>query len=101
MGNFFVVLPALDQPDQAAAVFQAGIDRANSLLPLHPNSQLRADWFNAATFQRLNSTGSPIVTDPATGTWLATLGVWFHKDGFATGEEPRLLDRYPKTAPAI
>ncbi len=96
MGNFLVVVPALDQPDQAASVFQAGSDRANSLLHLNPNAQLRADWFNAATFQRMNSTGSPIATDPATGTWLATLGVWFHKDGFATGEESRLLDRYLK-----
>ncbi len=99
MGNFLVVLPALDQPEQATAVFQAGIDRAASLLALKPNSQQRADWFESATFQRLNSTGSPIATDPATGSWLATLGVWFHKDGFATGEEPRLLDRYLKDGP--
>lgn len=99
LGNFFVVLPAQDQPDQSTALFQKGIDRANSLLHLNPNAQQRADWFAAASFQRLNSTGSPIVADPATGTWLATLGVWFHKDGFATGEEPRLLDRYLKDGP--
>ncbi len=92
MGNFLVVVPVLERPEEAAAIFQAGIERADSLLGVKPNGTSRAGWFEAASFARLNGTGTPIVTDAATGSWLATLGVWFHAHGFASGEEGRLLD---------
>ena len=94
MGNFLVVLPGLERPEEAAAVFGTGIERAGSLLGLKPNGESRADWFDAASFARQNGTGSPIVSDAATGSWLATLGVWFHADGFASSEKRRLLERY-------
>ena len=94
LGNFFVVLPMLERPDGAAGVFQAGIERARPLLGVTQNDERRGDWFDAASFARFNGTGSAIAMDAATGSWLATLGVWFHADGFASGEEGRLLDRY-------
>jgi len=94
LGNFLIVLPTVERPDAASAVFRAGVERAEPLLGLVPNDGRRADWFEAASFSRFNGTGSPIASDDATGSWLATLGVWFHADGFATGEEGRLLGRY-------
>jgi hypothetical protein len=94
LGNFLIVLPTLERPDAASAVFRAGVERAEPLLGLVPNDGRRADWFEAASFSRFNGTGSPIASDDATGSWLAALGVWFHADGFATGEEGRLLGRY-------
>jgi hypothetical protein len=94
LGNFLIVLPTLERPDAASAVFRAGVERAGALLGVVPNDEHRADWFDAASFSRFNGTGSPIALDDASGSWLATLGVWFHADGFATGDEGRLLGRY-------
>jgi hypothetical protein len=99
LGNFFVVLPTRERPDDAASLFRVGIQRAASLLGLTPNGESHSEWFYAASFARLNGTGSPVVSDAATGSWLASLGVWFHADGFACGEERRLLDAYLRRDP--
>ncbi len=48
----------------------------------------------AASFARENRSGTPIVSDPKTGSWLLVTGTWFHVEGFGTGAESRLLDRY-------
>jgi asparagine synthase (glutamine-hydrolysing) len=47
----------------------------------------------AATFARHNESGGKIATDAATGRWLLSAGTWFHSDGYASGDEPKLLAR--------
>lgn len=98
MGNFLVVVPqgepAAAGQNEAAALFNSGIEHAGMLLSAIPNSQLSSDWFHAASFPRRNGSGTPIVRDPATGTWLLAIGSWFHSDGFSCGDENKLLDCY-------
>ena len=48
----------------------------------------------AAAFPRQNGSGTPIVTDQPTGSWLLALGTWFHAMGYGSGAEIRLLQRY-------
>jgi len=94
LGNFLVVLPAQNGPADADAIFSQGTELAQTLLSTQPSAQLHADWFHAASFPRHNGSGSAIVHHEATGSWLATLGTWFHADGLSSGDEAKLLDRY-------
>jgi len=94
LGNFFVVIPSPERPQDSRALFSAGIERAASLLGVRPSRELSADWFHAASFPRHNGSGSVIVSDQATGSWLTSIGARFHADGFACGEESRLLHAY-------
>lgn len=40
-----------------------------------------------------------MVDDPQTGTWLLTIGTWFHTDGYGSGSEDHLLTRYLNVGP--
>lgn len=94
MGNFFVVLPSQNGPADAEATFSHGTELAQSLLSTKPSDQLHADWCYAASFPRQNGSGSTIARHEPTGSWLSALGTWFHADGFSSGDEAKLLDRY-------
>jgi hypothetical protein len=94
LGNFFVVVFAHDFRGEAAQLFGAGLDAARCLKMQVPNNVVETAWVHAASFARQNGSGTPIVTDMNTGSWLLTFGTWFHTENYATGAEARLLHRY-------
>ncbi len=55
---------------------------------------IEIDWAHAASFPRQNGSGTPIVTDQTTGSWLVAIGTWFHTEGYGAGEESQALNRY-------
>ena len=94
MSNFFVVLPAVRQAALGNAIFQNGLAQFRNLRNEEPTNMVTSDWVSVCSFQRKNGTGSPIVVDAQTGSWLVACGTWFHQDGYGVGQEDRLLERY-------
>lgn len=62
-----------------------------------PSSRINLDWVCAASFRRKNGSGSVITSDPGTGSWLLSSGLWFYSDSLAAGDESRLLSKYLDT----
>ncbi len=93
MGNFLIIVapnePHSEAKDEAVRIFQAGL----ALKGAKPNGLIESDWVWAASYARQNGSGSPIAADPETGSWLLVAGTWFHSDGYASGDEQRLLAR--------
>ena len=52
---------------------------------------LQSEWVCAASYSRLNGSGSSIVNDEETRSWLLILGTWFHASNLASGQEQDLL----------
>jgi hypothetical protein len=94
VGNFLVLNPSRNCQQEASFSFSVGLRFARSAKLQIPNSQLENDWAIAAMFPRKNNSGSPIVIDPGTGSWLLSIGTWFQSDGHGSGDEARLLERY-------
>lgn len=94
MANFLVILPQVDRAAEGASRMRSGIKLARALKGQSPNSTVMTPWAYAAFFPRKNSSGTPIATDPATGSWLISIGTWFHDGGYGSGAETRLLARY-------
>jgi len=99
LGNFFVVVFADDFRCEAERLFGAGLDAARCLKTQLPSSVVETAWAHAASFARQNGSGTPIVTDIGTGSWLLTIGTWFHTENYASGAEARLLHRYLEIGP--
>jgi len=74
--------------------FRSCLETVRQAKSREPSGVIETDWASVATFARLNGSGTPVVSDPATGTWLLALGTWFHGDGMRSGDEARLLQRY-------
>jgi hypothetical protein len=93
MGNFLIIVAPTDTQegakDEAGRLFRAGLELKGG----KPNGLVEADWVRAATYARQNGSGAPIVEDSETGNWLLVAGTWFHSDGYASGDEQRLLAR--------
>ena len=94
MSNFFVVLPALSHWQLGKEIFQNGLDHSLNIRKAQPSKVLESEWVSAASFARDNKTGTPLVVDPQTGSWIVACGTWFHQDGYGSGQEQRLLNRY-------
>lgn len=94
MANFLVFLPSSSLSPDTPSVFQMGLSCARQLKSQLPSSSVERDWASAAVFARINTSGVPIVVDPHTGSWLLAVGTWCHADGYASGAEGRLLQRY-------
>jgi len=94
VGNFLVVIPSTDSGADANRLFKAGLEAAREIRSQTPSKTVENDWALAASFTRQNGSGGTLVTDPATGSWLLTSGTWFHSEGYASGSELRLLQRY-------
>ena len=99
MGNFLTVVPARALLPEATTLFRSGVELARRHKSQTPSHQLEMDWVCTASFPRRNGSGTPIVVDPATGCWLQAIGTWFHAQGYATGAEARLLNRYLEIDP--
>ncbi len=94
MGNFFILLSPAAQQDEAERYFATGLDHFRQVKMAEPNGFVRLSWVRAAAFARLNRSGTPLVTDPQTGSGILAVGSWFHRDGYSVGGEERLLKRY-------
>jgi len=97
VGSFLVVIPALGKTDEARLLFLDALDAAREIRSQGPAKTVQTEWSCAATFARHNSTGGTLASDAKTGSWLLAAGTWFHQDGFASGSESKLLQRYLET----
>ncbi len=100
MGNFFVVLSSNKGRAKSEELFKLGLERAEQLKSQPPKNIIDVVSARAASFARHNGTGGNIVADAATGCWLLAAGTWFHSDGYAAGEESRLLARIAEVGAA-
>jgi hypothetical protein len=94
VGNFLVVVSEVRAATEAKRLFRSGLDSAREIRSQVPSKTAESDWALAASFPRQNGSGSPLVTDTSTGSWLLVVGTWFHSDGHASGAESWLLRRY-------
>jgi len=94
MGNFLVIVPDHCFRREAGRIFNSGLELAQRIKRRAPSRIVETEWVCAASFSRRNGSGTPIVIDEATGSWLLAIGTWFHEDGYGVGSERRLLDRY-------
>jgi hypothetical protein len=97
MGSFFVLLSGAEHSSRARPLFHSALELALTFPGQSPSRVLETDDVSVASFARQNGSGSPIVTHPATGNWLVTVGTWFHQDGYASGHEMRLLKDFQKS----
>lgn len=101
MANFLVIVPSKTSKLDAARLFRSGLSVARDIKLQVESSTIEKKWGYAASFPRANGSGSPIVNDAETGSWLLAVGTWFHKDGWATGLESHLLVRYFEVGPIL
>jgi len=94
VGNFLVVIPAKSAAPSAETLFRNGLIAAREIRSQIPCNSAESEWALAASFPRYNGSGGCLVTDPETGSWLLSIGTWFHRDGYSSGAEPKLLRRY-------
>ncbi len=94
MGNFLVVIPATGATRGATRLFHNGLIAAREIRGQVPSKAVQNEWGLAAAFPRQNGSGGRIVTDLETGNWLLASGTWFHRDGYSSGAETRLLQRF-------
>ncbi len=95
MSSFFVVLPNPSNTQLGKTIFQNGMDHHVLSLPnTKPTKVLDLDWVSVASFSRENGTGTPLIMDKKTGSWIVACGTWFHQDDYGAGQEHRLLNRY-------
>jgi len=94
LGNFLAIIAPEPLRDEAHSVFGSGLELAHTLKLQSSKRTVETPWSVAASFPRRNGTGTSIVTDQATGSWLLAIGTWFHSQGFAVGDEARLLQCY-------
>lgn len=99
MGNFLVIISSDRFQQEAKSLFCLGLEAARFLKYQIPNGTVQAEWVHAASFPRRNGSGTPIVIDRRTGSWLLTIGTWFHTDDYGSGAESRLLSRYLEVGP--
>ena len=96
MGSFFISMPGPDSSDTSGSLFRSALQLALTAPGQSPSSVLNTNYAQIATFARRNGSGSHVITDTSTGNWLAAVGTWFHKDGFASGQELLLLENFQK-----
>jgi hypothetical protein len=93
LGNFLVIVAASKAEAEGERIFRAGLANAQRIKGSKPNGIVQTNWVKAASFARLNGSGSSIAVDPKTNSWLLVAGTWFHSGGYASGDEQRLLAR--------
>ena len=93
MGNFFVVISADKARGQSDELFRLGLERSRQIKSQEPGGIVDVVFARAASFVRHNGSGGKIATDAVSGRWLLAAGTWFHSDGYASGEEAKLLAR--------
>ena len=79
---------------ERAHAFRSGLEAFRQAKSRTTSGTVETDWASAATFARRNGSGTPVLSDAATGSWLIGLGTWFHRSGLGRGDEARLLQHY-------
>jgi len=100
LSNFLVIVSSSGSQGEADQLFHSGLEVAQSIKSQVPGKIVRTEWVRAASFARHNGSGTPIVADARTGSWLLAIGTWFHTQDYGVGAESRLLDRYLEVGPA-
>lgn len=90
-GDFLIIVAPQQHKAQADKLFQLGLKCAQQIKKQIPSSTIESGLTTAAVFARQNGSGSKIVTDERSGSWLLTAGTWFHSQGPASGDEAQLL----------
>ena len=92
MGDFVAIVPAPGMIGVAEKLFDGAVEAAKADKNGQANGTIRLGWSFAAAWPRANGSGSPIVSDPHTGTWMGVTGTCFHQSG--RNEIQSLLERY-------
>jgi hypothetical protein len=99
MGNFLVIVAPAETRAEAGDVPGRLFLNGQAIKEGKPNGLVETDWVKAISYARLNGSGASITEDPESKSWLITTGTWFHSDGFASGDESRLLARIISCGP--
>jgi hypothetical protein len=94
VGNFLVVIPAKGAADNAKKLFRNGLIAAREIRGQVPSYSVETEWALAASFPRYNGSGGTLISDAGTGSWILSTGTWFHSEGYSSGAESKLLQRY-------
>lgn len=94
MGNCLVIASTVERRREAEVLFRSGLEVSQRLNMRGLSGTVDTGFVRAASFARWNGFGSPIITDPQTGSWLLALGTWFHTADYGVGAEGALLERY-------
>jgi asparagine synthase (glutamine-hydrolysing) len=94
VGNFLIVIPVKGETRNAERLFRNGLIAAREIRGQIPGNSVATEWALAASFPRYNGSGGSLVTDPETGSWILSTGTWFHAQGYSSGAESKLLQRY-------
>lgn len=79
---------------RASALFDAGVRLGEVVKMQRPSAIVRSEGALVASYTRRNGSGTPVLSDPRNGNWLVAVGTWFHDDGYGSGQEQRLLERF-------
>lgn len=90
-GNFLIIVAPHQY--EADELFRLALWRARQIKRQTPHSTIDTPRAKAASFARQNGSGSKIVEEQESGSWLLVAGPWFHAQGLASGDEARLLKR--------
>jgi len=94
VADFLAVLSSPAAANEGLERFVAGLALAQELQGQQPLSIAKGAGFCAAGFPRRDLSGGRVAVDPATGCWGLAAGTWFHRHGYASGSEPRLVTRW-------
>jgi hypothetical protein len=95
VGNFVAIIPCPGATAEAEGLFRRAIHGIQARKQQVPNSTIFNGWSCAVSFPRWNGSGSSIVSDPRTGSWLTVVGTCFHPSGDSSPES--LLRHYLST----
>ena len=90
--DLLCVIAASEERAREATQEARAIGRAQGLS--ERGSPVARDGVRAVAYRRQNGSGAPVVEDLRTGSWILAAGTWFHRSGFATGDEGLLLERF-------
>ena len=94
MSSFLTLVSRPDHQAERTLLFRSGLETFRQAKSRAPSATLETAWVSAAAFPRMNGSGTPIVKDPGSGSWLIAAGTWFHRNGLRSGNEAALLERY-------
>ena len=94
MSSFLTLVSPPEFQGERTRLFRHAVRTFRDAKDRAPSATTESDWASAAAFARLNGTAGGLVTGDPSGTWLTAPGSWFHRNGFRSGDEARLLARY-------
>jgi hypothetical protein len=99
MSDFVALLPSESARPAAITLFRSILARSRTLQKPAARRTIETDWLRLSAIPREDGSGAPLVADEKSRHFLLALGTWFHRDGYQSGEEDRLLERYREVGP--